>query len=136
MRVLVVEDDPGVNSVLVESLQVAGCDTVDAAFSGEEAIGLALKAPYDLVMLDLLLPGVGGLDILPLLRTAAPEAVITIASGYANLVTETDMLYANLVFTKPFSLEKTRKLVELSRDISSNRLALRRLGDLMPLTEG
>lgn len=132
MRVLVVEDDAGVSTVLVESLEVAGCETVDAAYSGEEAIGLALKEPYDLVLLDLMLPGVGGLDILPLLRTAAPEAVIAIASGYANLVSETDMLYANLVLTKPFSLEKTKKLVQLSRDISQNRLALRQLGDLMP----
>lgn len=135
MRVLVVEDEPEVNSVLVECLEVAGCETVDAAFSGEEAIGLALQAPYDLVMLDLLLPGVGGLDILPLLRTAAPEAVITIASGFPNLVTETDMLYANLVFAKPFSLEKTKRLVELSRQINLNRLALRNLGDLMPVAE-
>lgn len=132
MRVLVVEDDAGVSTVLVESLEVAGCETVDAAYSGEVAIGLALKEPYDLVLLDLMLPGVGGLDILPLLRTAAPEAVIAIASGYANLVSETDMLYANLVLTKPFSLEKTKKLVQLSRDISQNRLALRQLGDLVP----
>ena len=136
MRVLVVEDDIGVNTVLVESLQAAGAEVIDAAFSGEEAIGLALRTPYDLVMLDLLLPGVGGLDILPLLRTAAPEAVITIASGYPNLVTETDMLYANLVFSKPFSLGKTRRLVELSRGITQNRLALRDLGDLVPATEG
>lgn len=136
MKVLVVEDDPGVSSVLVESLEVAGCDHVDAALTGEDAIRLALQTPYDLVMLDLMLPGVGGLDILPLLRTAAPEAVITIASGYPDLVTESDMLYANLVFSKPFSLEKTRRLVALSREISENRLALRALGDLMPAAEG
>jgi two-component system, OmpR family, phosphate regulon response regulator PhoB len=61
-KILIVEDDPDISSLLDFNLQKAGYQTFQAA-SGEEALLSAQKYPPDLVLLDLLLPGLDGLEV-------------------------------------------------------------------------
>src|SRR4051812_14534192 len=79
MRVLVVEDDPGLLAVLVRGLSESGL-AVDPAPNGRTGLWLATENDYDAVVLDLGLPDLDGLSVLSQLRAAgrwAPVLVLT-----------------------------------------------------------
>jgi DNA-binding NarL/FixJ family response regulator len=82
-RTLVVDDHPLTRTALVGLLEQHGFPVVGEAGDGEEAIGRARELQPDLVLLDLTMPGLGGLEALPRLRAAAPgcEVVVLTASG-------------------------------------------------------
>jgi CheY-like chemotaxis protein len=83
VRVLVVDDDPQVREGLVGVLQSLGME-VEAAASGQEALGLlARQRPVDLVLLDLLMPGLSGFEVLAQLRQKNPRLPVLLSSGYA-----------------------------------------------------
>ncbi|MEL6605575.1 MAG: response regulator transcription factor [Cyanobacteria bacterium J06614_10] len=67
MRVLVVEDDAGISRFIHQGLNEAGY-AVDLAADGKEGIGYAIATEYDVIVLDVLLPGVDGLSMLKDLR--------------------------------------------------------------------
>src|ERR671930_2450242 len=81
--VLVVDDHPLTREALSALLAQHGFSVVGQASDGEEAIGLARRLHPQLVLLDLSMPGLSGLDALPRLREAAPscEVVVLTASG-------------------------------------------------------
>ena len=78
-RVLIVEDDPNVSEVVVRYLQREGY-RVDAVADGAEGLERALAEPPDLVVLDLMLPSVGGLEVCRRLRAVAPVPVIMLTA--------------------------------------------------------
>ena len=81
-RVLVVEDEAGVRALLTELIGGEhGFSVVGAARDGREAIALARHHQPDVVLLDLAMPGIGGLEALPLLRAVSPKAKIVVLSG-------------------------------------------------------
>ncbi len=82
-RTLVVDDHPLTRAALVGLLEQHGFPVVGEAADGEEAIERTRQLQPDLVLLDLSMPGLGGLDALPRLRAAAPtcEVVVLTASG-------------------------------------------------------
>jgi DNA-binding NarL/FixJ family response regulator len=82
-RVLVVDDHPLTRDALVALLRSHGFELAGIAADGEEAIATAAETQPDLVLLDLLMPGLDGLSALPRLREAAPgcEVVVLTASG-------------------------------------------------------
>lgn len=67
MRVLIVEDEPAILAFVRQGLTEAGY-AVDAARDGREGLDYALAADYDLLILDIMLPGLSGLDLLRELR--------------------------------------------------------------------
>ncbi len=74
-RVLVVDDDPSLTSVLKRGLAYEGF-AVDTAASGEDALALARERLPDLVILDIMMPGLDGLEVLRRLRAADPRLPI------------------------------------------------------------
>ena len=68
---LVVEDDPAIRQGLVDSLEFAGYEVLETA-DGDEAHRLLLSADLDLVLLDVMLPGTDGFELLPLIRNSRP----------------------------------------------------------------
>ena len=62
-RVLVVEDDAAIRQGIVDALRFAGYDVIQAR-NGNEGLTEAMRASFDLLLLDLILPGVGGFEIL------------------------------------------------------------------------
>jgi DNA-binding NarL/FixJ family response regulator len=82
-RVLIVDDHPLTREALAALLEQHGFAVVGRAASGEEAIVLAGELHPELVLLDLSMPGMDGLEALPRLRAAAPgsEVVVLTASG-------------------------------------------------------
>jgi len=122
MKALVVDDDREIGTALVAAIKLEYGEMVDAAESGEEAMGFAVKAEYDLVTLDISMPGVSGLDILGTLRTLLPCAVIAIISGSTESITsETLGGAADLVISKPFSAVKIRSIAQMAKELHSKR---------------
>src|SRR5690348_4180960 len=82
-RVLVVDDHPLTREALAALLRSHGFELAGLAADGEEAIATAAETQPDVILLDLLMPGLDGLSALPRLREAAPgcEVVVLTASG-------------------------------------------------------
>jgi DNA-binding response OmpR family regulator len=78
-RVLVIEDDPNVAEVVSRYLEREGYE-VDAVADGAEGLRRALASPPDLVVLDLMLPSLNGLEVCRRLRAAAPVPVIMLTA--------------------------------------------------------
>src|SRR5581483_9480787 len=118
MRILVIEDEPRIQAFLVRGLEAEGY-TVVAADSGPEGLALAVAATWDLVVLDLLLPGLSGLRVLRELHAERPQLPVVILSARSDLQTRLRgfELGASDYVAKPFSLEEllARVRVQLRR---------------------
>ncbi len=111
LRVLVVDDDDLLQMSLCILLQTLG-HTSEAVESGEAALALLeTGAPFDLVILDLNMPGLGGVGTLPLLRQLRPELPVVLATGRATQqASELAAATAAVsILPKPFSLEELRE---------------------------
>ena len=133
MRVLVVEDERKVASFIRQGLTEEG-HTVDVALDGAEGLDLALGGPpYDLIVLDVMLPRRDGLSVLKTLRDRrVPTAVLllTARDSVPDKVTGLD-LGADDYLTKPFAFEEFLARVRaLLRRGSGQRAAVLRLADL------
>jgi DNA-binding response OmpR family regulator len=102
-RILVIEDDPTVAEVVSRYLSREGFQ-VEVSANGLSGLQAALAAPPDLLVLDLMLPGLSGLEILRRLRKSAPVPVImlTARSGEVDKVTGLEFGADDYV-AKPFS---------------------------------
>jgi two-component system copper resistance phosphate regulon response regulator CusR len=104
MRALVVEDEPRVRSFLERGLREAAF-AVDGCGRADDALRLALEHPYDVILLDLGLPGGSGLDALAAMRGAgrtSPVLVLTARDGVEDRVRGLDA-GADDYLTKPFA---------------------------------
>ncbi|HJB76428.1 MAG TPA: response regulator transcription factor [Candidatus Oscillibacter avistercoris] len=107
MRILVVEDEKLLCNGIAEDLELEKY-TVERCYDGAEAYDLLLSESFDLLILDLNLPGMDGLDLLRAVRAEHPELRVLILSARAELsdrVTGLD-LGADDYLTKPFALEE------------------------------
>jgi two-component system OmpR family response regulator len=107
MRVLVVEDDAKLAAVLRQGLKEQGF-AVDVAGDGALGLKLAMATDYDAVLLDLMLPGRDGLDVLRELRRqgrAVPVLILTARSSVDDRVLGLD-LGADDYLPKPFDLKE------------------------------
>src|SRR5438093_10026700 len=107
MRILVIEDEPRILGFLARGLEAEGF-AVDAARNGGEGLKRARRDSYDLVLLDLLLPGLDGLSVLHELNRARPELPVVIVSARSDLPTKLRGfgLGAADYLAKPFSLDE------------------------------
>jgi signal transduction histidine kinase/CheY-like chemotaxis protein len=105
-RVLVVEDEETVRIVMQRSLEQLGYQ-VDAAASGNEALQEFQLKPYDLVVLDIMMPEMPGDELFKKLRAIDPEIPVLIASGYSSDSRTKKMLQAGRCgyIQKPFGVE-------------------------------
>ncbi len=107
VKVLLVEDEKKINSLIRKGLEPHGF-AVDAAQTGDEGYLLATTRPYDVIILDIMLPGRDGLSILRNLRDrkiAVPVILLT-ARGELNERVEGLNLGADDYLTKPFFIEE------------------------------
>jgi DNA-binding response OmpR family regulator len=113
MKVLVIEDDPTVGQFVKRGLEEHRW-SVDLVANGEEGERLASTQPYDLLVLDMRLPGRSGLDVLRTLRARGferPVLVLT-AQDAVDAKVETLRAGADDYVTKPFAFEELLARVE------------------------
>jgi DNA-binding response OmpR family regulator len=132
MRILVVEDNHRLNSALRASLEEDGY-AVDSAFDGDEGETYALAAPYDLILLDVMLPKKDGYALCRDLRQqgiSSPILMLTARDAIDDRVTGLDS-GADDYLVKPFSMNELRaRLRALLRRNKSEKTALLQVGDL------
>jgi two-component system response regulator RegX3 len=103
-RILVVEDEPAISEAVAYALRDAGYE-VDAVRDGEDALEAARTRDYDLMILDLLLPGVQGMDVAQALRAESdlPIVMLTARDAEVDRIAGLDVGADDYV-TKPFSV--------------------------------
>jgi DNA-binding NtrC family response regulator len=125
--ILVVDDEPDMLQLLARSLGPDLNCVVTTAASGEEALERMARAVFDLVLADIKMPGMDGLELLQLIRRDHPmlTVVMMTAFGHIDLAVEAMRAGAYDFITKPFDLDalviRLEKALERSRLISENR---------------
>jgi DNA-binding response OmpR family regulator len=103
--ILVIEDEPGIVDFLERGLQAQGFDVI-SALDGESGIEKALGGDVDLIVLDMMLPGRSGLEVLERLRASNPALPVIVLTALDEIEHRVTGLDAGAVdyLTKPFSL--------------------------------
>jgi DNA-binding response OmpR family regulator len=121
VRILVVEDEVPIREGLLDRLGREGFEAAGAP-DGETALRLAAEAPFDLVLLDLMLPGIEGVEVLDRLRRHGDETPVIVVSARAGEADRVLLLDrgADDYVVKPFSV---RELVSRIRAVLRRRPA-------------
>jgi two-component system OmpR family response regulator len=107
-RVLVVDDEPRIVTFIARALAAEGL-SVDSAHDGRRGLELARSRPYELVVLDLLLPGMDGLSLLQGIMESRPEQRVLVLSALSDVESKVRCLElgASDYLPKPFALSES-----------------------------
>jgi len=132
LRVLIAEDERDLNNILAKRLRAAGY-AVDACFDGCQALAYLTVADYDAAVLDILMPGMDGLEVLRRLReggNGTPVLLLTARDAVADRVQGLDA-GANDYLVKPFAFDELMARVRvLLREKSASPTNVIALADL------
>ncbi|MCA9659905.1 MAG: response regulator [Myxococcales bacterium] len=106
VRVLLVEDERAVREVVAQILRSVGAEVVAEASRGDEAVALAgdPSLAFDLVISDVIIPGLGGTEVVRRIRERRPDVRALLISGYADVATIEEISRSGLAFlAKPFT---------------------------------
>jgi len=122
-RILVVDDEPQVRRSLVKKLTLEGYSCAEAG-SGEQALEVLGKNNYDLVLLDIRMPGKSGNEVLPEIRSNYPDTAIIISTAVtdSNIIIDCMKEGAFDYIIKPFDLEEVQTSV--ARTLHTRQLEL------------
>jgi len=112
-KILVVDDDDNLRIVMQETLESCGYD-VGEAESGATALNVLKKKKFDLVITDLMMPGIKGIDLIERASGLYPEMGFLVISAYGTIETAVDAMRKGAFdfITKPFSIEHIESRVE------------------------
>lgn len=112
-KILIVDDQFGIRILLNEVLQKEGYDTYQAA-NGIQALEIVSKHSPDLVLLDMKIPGMDGIEILKRMRVIVEDIRVIIMTAYGELdmIQEAKDLGALTHFAKPFDIDDIRAAVK------------------------
>jgi len=133
-KILIVDDEPAIRTALSRALEIEGYD-IDVVPSGEAALSAMERTTFDVVLLDVSMPGIDGLEVCRQLRDAGdstPVIVVTARSQVADSVAGLDA-GADDYMVKPFSLDEllARLRALLRRSGGSKGVQELRFGDLV-----
>jgi DNA-binding NtrC family response regulator len=124
--ILIVDDEKNIRLTLSQALESLDFE-VQAAVNGEEALSMLAETSYGLILLDLKMPGMDGMEVLRRIRETRPEikVIIISAHGTIDLATEAMKLGAVDFIQKPFAPKEIRELVTdvLERDSIDEKTA-------------
>jgi len=115
-KILIVDDEASLTTLLREELQEQGGFEVDLAFDGGEAINAIQKTLYDVVLLDMIMPRVDGREVLLFIQEHSPTSQVIILSQYADvkMAVETTKLGAYEVLGKPYDYDQLEQTIRRS----------------------
>ena len=130
-RILVVDDERSIRDILTQVLGYEGYDVVSAA-SGGESLSMYRAQPCDLVLLDVKMQGIDGIDTLQQLRQLDPDARVVMISGHGTVTTAVQAVKSGAFDFLEKPLDADRLLVTVQRALEHRRLA----GENARLREG
>lgn len=128
MRVLVVEDEVRVAENIAAALRESAGLAVDVALSGPEGVEFARQASYDLILLDLMLPGRNGLEVLRSMRAGGQTAPVMVLTAVAEKTSVVSLLNAGAddYLAKPFDLgellARVKALIRRGKGVSHPKI--------------
>lgn len=134
MRVLVVEDEVRVAANIAAALRESAGLAVDVAHSGTEGVEFGRQANYDLIVLDLMLPGMGGAGVLEAIRRLGQTAPVLVLTAVTEKASVVSLLNAGAddYLAKPFDLgellARAKALIRRGNGVSHPRI---RVADLV-----
>src|SRR5882757_9474344 len=132
VRILVVEDERKLGDLLARGLREEG-HAADVATEGEQALWMAQAAPFDAIVLDVMLPGIDGFEVCRRLRASdvwAPVLMLTARDAVEDRVTGLDA-GADDYLMKPFAFDELlARLWALTRRAPTERPTMVEIGDL------
>lgn len=120
-KILIVDDQYGIRILLNEVFNKEGYTTFQAA-SGFQALDIVQQHSPDLVLLDMKIPGMDGIEILKRMKAVDPDIRVIIMTAYGELdmIQEAKDLGAITHFAKPFDIDEIRAAVREQLPISSS----------------
>ncbi|CAM3410439.1 response regulator [Marinicrinis lubricantis] len=111
-KLLIVDDQNGIRILLTEVFSSEGYETFQAS-NGKAALEIVKKEKPELVLLDMKIPGMDGLEILKHIKEWNPEIKVIMMTAYGELdmIKEATDLGALMHFTKPFDIDELRSAV-------------------------
>ena len=121
-RILVVDDELTVCKSIRKVLIREDCE-VDMAQSGEEALRKEAEQPYDVMIVDLMMPGLSGMDLLKMLKARNPKARIIMVTGYPTMRNTLQAMQLGAVdfLPKPFLPTTLRNLVAAALEAGDDK---------------
>jgi putative two-component system response regulator len=122
LQILVVDDEPSVRTLISRFLGMRGYRATEAG-SGEEALSVLARAPFDLILADVQMPGMNGISLLAEVRRRYPDTPVLMLTGCERVSTAVEAMKGGALdyVLKPFHLEQVE---------ASVREALKRQSDL------
>ena len=131
-RILVVDDDESLRWVTHAQLQQSGYQ-VDAAANGKEALAKIQETPPDLVITDLMMPGMSGVELLKSIRAVYAEIIVILVTAFGTVENAVEAMRAGAYdyITKPVNMEELRLIVgrglehlDLRQEVRNLRISL------------
>ena len=110
-QILIIEDDYVLRVMLANFVKRMGHQATQA-FNAEEGLGVFRRAPIDLVITDLMMPGQGGLRSIHSIRAICPDVKIVVISAHEHLLSMAAQEDVDRVFAKPFDLTELSKEIQ------------------------
>jgi two-component system response regulator HydG len=116
-RILIIDDDDGVRESLGRMLRSAG-HTVETAQNGEEGLAAARGTAYDVILSDMRMPGISGIDVLQRLREQRVDSAFIVMTGFGTIDTAVDAMKLGAVdfVQKPFLRDELLMRVRSAAD--------------------
>jgi len=120
-KILIVEDDDNMRFFLSEAMAKRGYQA-EAVGDAESAVSAVRERPFDLIVMDVRLPGLSGVEAVPLIKEQDPRAVVLVMTAYGSkqLALEAVRAGAYDFFTKPFKIDEMT--VVITRALERRRL--------------
>jgi putative nucleotidyltransferase with HDIG domain len=135
-RVLVVDDEAAIVNVVAEALRLSGYEPVGVG-SAEAALERLAEQKFDLVVTDVMMPGLSGLELLRRIRVAEPNVVVVVVTGKATLDVAIEALEsgAHAFLIKPFTPSELRRTIASATQKARLSEETARLRALEPLLD-
>lgn len=132
MRVLVVEDEKHLNRIITEAMEDEGY-SVDSCFNGADALDYTLSAVYDVMILDIMLPKMDGLELVRRLRRGGNHTPVLFLTARDSVADKVEGLESggDYYLTKPFDFQELIAVVHvMTRKYTGNRSNIYTIADL------
>jgi CheY-like chemotaxis protein len=112
-QILIVDDNPHMTSLLAETLEFFDYKGI-AATDGEEAISKLKEEAFDMVITDLRMPRMGGMDLLRTIKDSFPHLPVVVITGFDTEASRGDALsaHADGFLSKPFRVDEIKELLQ------------------------